>query len=85
MGEAAFETGVVEGEQLYEAGLSQVSDPLFNAPFQFRRFEFNGVDRGFELVSKLRYLDDWNASLIFLEKDGPAFYLDGKNAGKLAK
>lgn len=68
-----------------EAGLSQVSDPLFNAPFQFRRFEFNGVDRGFELVSKLRYLDDWNASLIFLEKDGPAFYLDGKNAGKPAK
>lgn len=68
-----------------EAGLSQVPDPLFNEPFQFRRFEFEGVDRGFELTSKFRYADDWNASLIFLEKDGPPFYLDGKNAGKPVK
>ena len=68
-----------------EAGLSQALDPLLNEPFQFRRFEFGGVDRGFELVSKMRYMDDWNASLIFLEKDGPAFNLDGKNAGKAVK
>ncbi len=68
-----------------EAGLSQVMDPLFNEPFRFRRFEFGGVDRGFELVSKMRYMDDWNASLIFIEKDGPAFNLDGKNAGKPVK
>ncbi|MBI5385256.1 MAG: hypothetical protein HZA90_11295 [Verrucomicrobia bacterium] len=68
-----------------EAGLSQVADPLFNGSFQFRRFEFDGVDRGFELRSQMRYLDDWNASLIFLEKDGPAFHLDGKNAGKALK
>ncbi|MSU61712.1 MAG: hypothetical protein EXS31_04825 [Pedosphaera sp.] len=65
-----------------EAGLSQVVDPLFNEPFQFRRFQLDGVDRGFELTSKMRYMDDWNASLIFIEKDGPAFNLDGKNAGK---
>ena len=68
-----------------EAGLSQALDPLFNEPFRFRRFEFGGVDRGFELVSKMRYMDDWNASLIFIEKDGPAFNLDGKNAGKPVK
>ena len=68
-----------------EAGLSQALDPLFNEPFRFRRFEFNGVDRGFELISKMRYMDDWNASLIFVEKDGPAFKLDGKNAGKPLK
>ena len=68
-----------------EAGLSQVPDPLFNEAFQFRRFEFEGTDRGFELGSKMRYMNDWNASLIFIEKDGPAFYLDGKNAGKPVK
>ncbi len=68
-----------------EAGLGQVQDPLFNEPFQFRRFEFEGADRGFELGSKMRYMNDWNASLIFVEKDGPAFYLDGKNAGKPVK
>lgn len=74
-----------EYRQAGEAGLGQVPDPLFNEPFQFRRFEFSGVDRGFELVSKMRYQDDWNASLIFIEKDGPAFNLDGKNAGKPVK
>ncbi len=67
------------------AGLVKAQDPLFNEPFQVRRFEFNGVDRGFELLSKFRYADDWNASLIFVEKDGPAFHLDGKNAGKAVK
>ncbi len=67
------------------AGLASVPDPLFNEPFQFRRFTFEGVDRGFELGSKMRYMDDWNASLIFIEKDGPPFYLDGKNAGKPVK
>ena len=44
-----------------------------------------GVDRGFELGSKMRYMDDWNASLIFIEKDGPPFHLDGKDAGKPVK
>lgn len=67
------------------AGLGKVPDPLLNEPFQFGRFEFNGVDRGFQLSSRFRYADDWNASLIFLENDGPAFYLDGKNAGKPVK
>ena len=68
-----------------EAGLSQVPDPLFNEPFQFHRFALDGVDRGFQLDSKMQYLKDWNASLIFVEKDGPAFNLDGKNAGKPVK
>ncbi len=68
-----------------EPGLGRVPDPLNNEAFQFRPFEFGGVDRGFELVSKMRYMDDWNASLIFIEKDGPAFNLDGKNAGKPVK
>lgn len=67
-----------------EAGLGRVHDPLFNEPFQFRRFEFGGVDRGFELRSKMQ-ARDWTESLIFLEQDGPAFYLDGKPAGQPVK
>lgn len=68
-----------------EAGLARVPDPLFGEPFQYRRFELDGADRGFELKSRMRYADDWNASLIFIENDGPAFNLDGKNAGKAVK
>lgn len=75
----------LEFRQAGDVGLNQVFDPLFKEPFQFRRFEFAGVDRGFELGSKMRYLNDWNASLIFLERDGPALHLDGKNAGKPVK
>jgi hypothetical protein len=67
------------------AGLAGVPDPLFQEPFTFRRVVLDGVDRGFELGSKMRYKYEWNTSLIFVEKDGPAFYLDGKNAGKPVK
>lgn len=64
-----------------EAGLQSVRDPYGDAPFAFRRFVFEGVDRGFELKSAY-YGRDYNESLIFVEKDGPPFRLDGKNAGK---
>ncbi len=64
-----------------EAGLRTVMDPLCQEPFQFSRFEFEGVDRGFVLRSKMTSRD-WTESLIFIEKDGPAFYLDGQNTGK---
>lgn len=67
-----------------EAGLGQVLDPLSNDPFQFRRFEFGGVDRGFELRSKV-VSGGIPQVLIFLEKDGPAFQLEGPNAGKPVK
>lgn len=67
------------------AGLGGVLDPVFNEPFQFSRFEFNGVDRGFQLSSKFQYTDNLNTAMIFIEKDGPAFYLEGRNAGKPVK
>jgi hypothetical protein len=67
-----------------EAGLGQVLDPLSNDPFQFRRFAFGGVDRGFELRSKV-VNGGIPQVLIFLEKDGPAFQLEGPNAGKAVK
>ncbi len=63
-----------------DAGLSRILDPHFHEPFQFRRFQFGGVDRGLELKSKLPTRDG-TESLIFVEKDGPAFYLDGKKVG----
>ncbi|HAB18063.1 MAG TPA: hypothetical protein PLX89_01895 [Verrucomicrobiota bacterium] len=74
-----------EYRQAGDGAFAQILDPTLQAPFHLRRFEFDGTDRGFEVSSKMRYPDDWNASLIFIEKDGPAFYLDGKNAGKPVK
>ncbi len=63
-----------------DVGLSRIHEPHFNEPFQFRRFVFEGLDRGFELKSKIATWDG-TESLIFVEKDGPAFYLDGKKVG----
>jgi hypothetical protein len=57
-----------------------VSDPLGNGPFALSRFNFEGVDRGFELKSA--YEGKYPNTLIFVEKDGPPFRLEGPNAGK---
>ncbi|HTH47852.1 MAG TPA: hypothetical protein VMB21_10105 [Candidatus Limnocylindria bacterium] len=66
------------------ARLASVPDPVAQAPFDFQRFVFNGTDRGFELRSKTA-LHEWPDTLIFVEKDGPAFHLDGPSAGKAVK
>ena len=66
-----------------QAGLDQVPDPLLNQPFHLQRFEFNGVDRGFKLTSDVEDRDF--RSHIFIEQDGPAFHLDGRNVGKPVK
>jgi hypothetical protein len=66
------------------AGLAPLRDPVTQQPFEFRRFAFNGVDRGFELRAKST-IYDWPDTLIFVEKDGPAFNLDGPAAGKPVK
>ena len=65
-----------------EAGLRVVNDPCGQGPFAFRRFIFNGVDRGFELRSAFRPEDSYPQVLIFVEKDGPPFLLDGPRAGQ---
>lgn len=64
-----------------EAGLKTVNDPFGDGPFAFQRFAFKGVDRGFELKSAHA---GTNAPfmLIFVEKQGPPFYIDGPNAGE---
>lgn len=64
-----------------EAGLNRVSDPCGNAPFAFRRFIFQGVDRGFELRSAFN-LGRNQAVLIFVEKEGPPFQVDGNYPGR---
>jgi hypothetical protein len=64
-----------------EAGLQSVSNPLGQGPFGFRRFIFDGVDRGFELDAAYSGLG-YPEVLIFVETDGAPFLVWGKNAGK---
>jgi hypothetical protein len=70
---AAYKRGGVEA-------MKAVRDPLIGGAFEFSRVEFEGVDRGFRLKSKERFRD-FDEVMIFLEKPGKHFRLDGKNAG----
>ncbi len=65
-----------------EAGLASVPDPGGEGPFAFRRFVFQGVDRGFELKSALETGNGWPEALIFVEKEGPPFYVVGRAEGQ---
>jgi len=68
-----------------EAGLKSVTDPCGQGPFSFERFVFEGVDRGFELKSAYAPRGVQEV-LIFVEKEGPPFYVNGNKAGQpLAK
>ncbi|MGZ8940307.1 MAG: hypothetical protein ACXW32_13960 [Limisphaerales bacterium] len=60
--------------------LKAVEDPLVGGAFEFSRVEFEGVDRGFRLKSR-EVFRDFDEVMIFLEKPGKNFRLDGKNAG----
>jgi hypothetical protein len=64
-----------------EAGLQSVNDPYGHGPFQFQRFVFEGVDRGFELKSSYAGRG-FPEVMIFVEKDGPPFHVNGKYAGQ---
>lgn len=57
-----------------------VQDPLIGGAFEFSRVQFEGVDRGFRVKSKETFRD-FPEVMIFLEKPGKHFRLDGKNAG----
>jgi hypothetical protein len=67
-----------------EAGLQGVVDPFGQGPFSYRRFMFQGVDRGFELRSAFQG-SGFPEVLIFVEKPGPAFLIDGPHAGEARK
>lgn len=64
-----------------EPGLKSVSDPCGQGPFAFRRFSFERVDRGFELKSSFDMANN-KAVLIFVEKEGPPFQVDGNYPGR---
>jgi len=67
-----------------EEGFRSVPDPCTGGPFEFERFVFEGVDRGFRLKSKFRGRD-FDEILIFVEKPGPLFRTTGKLAGEKVK
>jgi hypothetical protein len=62
-------------------GLEQTPDPFGNGPFEYSRFVLEGVDRGFKLKSQVRN-PDFPEVLIFAEKTGAAFLVDGPKAGQ---
>jgi len=64
-----------------EEGLKSVTDPVMGGSFEFERFKYAGVDRGFKLKSSY---DGAGYPLvqIFVEKDGAAFNTDGPKAGQ---
>ena len=64
-----------------EPGLQNVNDPCGQGPFAFRRFVLQGVDRGFELKSA-NDTGGFPQVLIFVEKEGPPFFVDGPYAGQ---
>ena len=63
-----------------EAGLNTVPDPCGKGPFKAQHFSFEGVDRGFKLTSAYNMTTN-KAALIFVEKAGPPFFVDGNHAG----
>jgi hypothetical protein len=58
-----------------------VADPCGQGPFAFRRFVFQGVERGFELRSASKTLGNEGA-LIFVEKEGPPVRVNGPRVGE---
>jgi hypothetical protein len=63
------------------AALQTITDPAGTGPFAFRRFVFNGVDRGFQLTSVLD-AGGFNETLVFVETPGPAFLVGGPHVGQ---
>jgi hypothetical protein len=68
-----------------QEGLRSVNDPFGQGPFQFERFVFEGVDRGFRLTSAYAG-NGYPETVIFVESEGTPFLCDGPKAGQpLAK
>jgi hypothetical protein len=81
LAELAMVRAAVEYKVQGEAGLKSVKDPFGSGPFEFQWFKFNGMDRGFELKSAY-HGRGFPEVMIFVEKEGPPFYVNGRNAGK---
>ncbi len=81
----AMVRAAVEYKRHGESGLNSVMDPFGKGPFAFQRFVFDGVDRGFELKSAYTGRPEWPSALIFVEKEGSPFYVDGPHMGQAVK
>jgi hypothetical protein len=79
--EQAMVQAAVEYKLHGEQGLKSITDPCGQGPFAFQRFAFEGMDRGFELRSAYDGRG-FPEVLIFVEKDGPPFQVNWKNAGE---
>ena len=64
-----------------DAAFNSIADRFGDGPFAFRRFTLEGVDRGFELQSRLN-TKGFPEKLIIIEKAGPAVHVTGKTAGE---
>jgi hypothetical protein len=79
--ELAMVRAAVEYKLHGEAGFKSVTDPCGQGPFAFQRFVLEGVDRGFELRSAYEGRG-FPEVLIFVEKDGIPFEVNGNRAGQ---
>ena len=64
-----------------EAGFKAVSDPGGSGSLTFERFAFEGIDCGFQLKSAYTGRG-FPETLIFVEKDGTPFQVNGEKAGR---
>ena len=64
-----------------ESGLLNVNDPCGQGPFSYQRFILDGIDRGFSLRSSFEG-SGFREMMIFIEKPGRPFLLDGPHAGE---
>jgi len=79
--ELAMVRAAVEYKLHGDPGIQSVADPCGQGTFAFERFVLDGVDRGFQLKSAYSGRG-FPEVLIFVEKDGPPFRVNWKNAGQ---
>jgi hypothetical protein len=81
--ELAMMRAAIEYKLHGDAGLKNVQDPFGIGPFTCERFVFQSADRGFALKSAYAPLTV-PVTMIFVEKDGPPFLVNGNHAGQPA-
>lgn len=79
--ELAMVRAAIEFKLRGEEGFKSVNDPCGQGPFEFERFVFGGIDRGFEIKSAYAGRG-YQEALIFVEKDGVPFHINGPKIGQ---